>query len=247
MNRDDRQLRFAIAPGERIYAIGDIHGCEPAFERLMQAIRRDAIGRAPALTRIVILGDMVDRGDYSGRVLRNCMRYSKANGRFVVLMGNHEQLMAKALQGDHKTLAMWLEVGGAKTLESFGVHRDLLQAGACAMLLEAAQNAVGLEIVTWLLRLPLMFRSGGVVFVHAGIRHNVAIDRQDIKDLLWIREAFLSDEEPRDLLVVHGHTIYPDGPYWGDYRIGVDTGAYETGRLTAVGLEASAGWEVSSV
>ena len=246
MNGEDRQLRFAIAPGERIYAIGDVHGCEPAFERLMQAIRRDTLGRTSALTRIVLLGDIVDRGEYSARVLRTCMRYSKANGRFVVLMGNHEQLMAKALEGDQETLAMWLEVGGAKTLESFGVHRDLVQAGACDTLLAAGQNAVGVEILTWLLRLPLMYRSGSLVFVHAGVRPNVALDRQDVRDLLWSREPFLGDEEPRDFLVVHGHTIYPDGPYWGDYRIGVDTGAYETGRLSAVGLEASAGWEVSS-
>ena len=242
----DRQIGFSVVPGERIYAVGDVHGCRQAFERLMHAVRQDTRARAPAVTRLVLLGDVVDRGPDTAAVLESVMLYAKASGRFTVLMGNHEQLMAGALEGDHETLALWLAVGGGDTLESFGVDAGLVREGATDALMAAAQKAVGVEIVTWLLRLPLTFRSGNVVFVHAGVRPGVTLERQEAKDLLWIREPFLSDDEPRDVLVVHGHTVHPEGADWRDYRIGIDTGAYKTGRLTALGLEGSSAWTLSS-
>ena len=212
----------------------------------MHAIRLDVRERGPALTRVVLLGDIIDRGPASAQVVRSVMRYATLPDRFVALFGNHEQLMVKALEGDQEALAFWLGVGGGDTLESFGVDGLAVREGASDRLLAAAQRAVGSDIVAWLQRMPLKYRSGEVVFVHAGLRPDVALDRQDPQDLLWIREPFLSDPRPYDFLVVHGHTIYSQGPHWGEYRIGVDTGAYETGRLTAVGLEDLSAWSVSS-
>lgn len=242
----ERRLLHAITPGERIYAVGDVHGCLAEFERLVAAIRSDAAQRAALPTRILILGDFVDRGPSASQVLAAVKRFASASERFTVLLGNHEQLMAEAIEGDVRALASWLSVGGDETLLSFGVDASLVREGACEALLQAAQRKIGAEVLAWLQRLPLSYRSGDVVFVHAGVRRGVAVERQSAKDLLWIREPFLSDREPRSFLVVHGHTVYPDGPCWEDHRIGIDTGAYRTGRLSAIGLEGDLAWSLSS-
>ena len=243
---DDHRLKFSIATGERIYAVGDVHGCFAAFAGLMGVIRRDAAERVALPTRIVLLGDLIDRGPRSADVLDAVKRYATSSDRFIVLMGNHEQLMSRALEGHQDALALWVGVGGAETLIDFGVDPALVREGACDALVEAAQRAVGPDRLAWLLRLPLSYRSGDIVFVHAGVRRGVALGRQDPRDLLWMREPFLSDEAPRSFLVVHGHTVYPDGPHLAPYRIGVDTGAFTTGRLSAIGLEADRAWTLSS-
>lgn len=246
MRDDDHHLRFSVSAGERIYAIGDVHGCLAAFERLMRVIRDDTAERGALPTRIVLLGDLVDRGPRSVGVLDAAKRYATSSDRFIVLMGNHEQLMSRALEGRQDAMALWVGVGGAETLIDFGVDPALVREGASDALVEAAQRRVGPERLAWLLRLPLSYRSGDVVFVHAGVRRDVPVERQDARDLLWMREPFLSDEAPRSFMVVHGHTVYAEGPHWAPYRIGVDTGAYATGRLSAIGLEADRAWALSS-
>lgn len=246
MSSSERRLKHAIAPGERIYAVGDIHGCFIEFERLVSVIRSDAAERAVLPTRILLLGDVIDRGPASSQALAAAKRYAAASERFTVLLGNHEQLMVQAMEGDQKALASWLSVGGGETLISFGVDAALVREGACDALLEAAQRSIGPDMLAWLLRLPLSFRSGDVVFVHAGVRRGAPVERQTARDLLWMREPFLSDTNEREYLVVHGHTVYPEGPDWNDHRIGVDTGAYATGRLSAIGIEGDLAWPLSS-
>jgi serine/threonine protein phosphatase 1 len=227
---------------ERIYAIGDIHGRYDLFRALMRAIERDHAGRAPATTGIVLLGDIVDRGPDSARLVLGCMRLSQLNPRFTVLKGNHEEMMVHALRGDLWAYRGWLEFGGRETLLSWGAPPALSDGLPTMRELRAAAAIVGRDVIDWLARLPLSLRHEDHLFVHAGIRPGVTLDRQVARDLLWIGEEFLDADDDHGVTVVHGHTIAEEGPEVRAHRIGIDTGAYRTGRLTAMGLERGERW-----
>ncbi len=227
---------------ERIYAIGDLHGRFDLFRALMRMIERDHAARPPAVTRIVLLGDIVDRGPDSARLVRGCMRLSQLNPRFTVLRGNHEEMMVQALRGDLWAYRAWLDFGGRETLLSWDASSALTDDMPGMRELRAAAQWVGRDVIDWLARLPLTLRHEDHLFVHAGVRPGVALERQLPRDLLWIAEEFLDSEEDHGATVVHGHTIAEDGPEVRDNRIGLDTGAYRTGRLTAMGLERGERW-----
>ena len=233
-------------PGERIYAIGDVHGRQDLFEQLIALIEADARSRRALRSRIVVLGDVIDRGPSSAALIRRLRAYTEHSDRFIVLKGNHEQLMVDALEGDYGLLRAWLDLGGAETLLSFGVDPGLLDGGAAYPLLRAARDLISPDVLSWIDHLPLQFRSGGMFFVHAGVRPGVPLRKQRAEDLLWIGRDFLDSDEQRSFLTVHGHTISEDGPVTTLNRIGVDTGAYKTGRLTAVGLEGGQRWFIST-
>ncbi|MBW6528187.1 serine/threonine protein phosphatase [Sphingomonas sp. RHCKR7] len=226
----------------RIYAIGDLHGRLDLFGELMRAIERDHAARARATTRIVLLGDIVDRGPDSARLVRGCMRLSQLNPRFTVLKGNHEEMMVHALRGDLWAYRAWLDFGGRETLLSWGAAPALTDALPTLRELRAAAQLVGRDVLGWLERLPLTLRHEDHLFVHAGIRPGVALGRQTARDLLWIGEEFLDSHQDHGVTVVHGHTIVEGGPDVRPNRVGIDTGAYRTGRLTAMGLEDGERW-----
>lgn len=231
----------ANEPG-RIYAIGDLHGRFDLFRALMRTIECDHAARAPTVTRIVLLGDIVDRGPDSARLVRGCMRLSQLNPRFTVLKGNHEEMMVHALRGDLWAYRAWLDFGGRETLLSWGASPALTDDMPGTRELRGAAHLVGRDVIDWLARLPLTLRHEDHLFVHAGIRPGVALERQVPRDLLWIGEEFLDSEEDHGVTVVHGHTIAEDGPEVRGHRVGLDTGAYRTGRLTAMGLERGERW-----
>ena len=238
---------FRPADGERIYAVGDVHGCESLFGELMRKIREDNFARHPAQTRIVLLGDVVDRGKDSASLLRRVMKYSQSMvGKFTVLMGNHELLMHNSIAGDMKALAAWMKLGGDATLASFGVPSQLVHEGATERLLVSARRMIEPDLVLWLERLPLTLISGALLFVHAGVRPQVALADQTAEDLLWIREPFLLSPERREYLTVHGHSICKEGPLRFDNRVAMDTGAFETGKLSAAGFYGEESWFITT-
>jgi serine/threonine protein phosphatase 1 len=237
---------FMPKAGERIYAVGDVHGRADLFAQMLSLIRQDNDARAATTTKIIVLGDIIDRGPDSAELVHQLMRYSKASRRFIVLMGNHEQIMLAALDGDIKALQAWLKFGGAATLLSWGLPEDLVHGAPPAEILAEATRCISEDVLSWLNDLPLTHVSGDVVFVHAGIRPGVKLGRQDPRDLLWIRDAFLESEEVHSHLVVHGHSINANGPERRENRIGVDTGAYSSGRLTALGIEGGDQWFLST-
>ena len=242
LSGEGRRVAHRIAPGERIYALGDLHGRADLFREMLLKIREDNEGRRPAVTRIIVLGDVVDRGPDSAELLRRLMRYTQASDRFTVLRGNHEAAMEAVLAGRLDVFDKWLEMGGTATLRSFGLPVEALRAKGDAALRSAGRRVIPREVFSWIRRLPLFFRSGDVFFVHAGIRPGVPLSKQAPEDLLWIRKEFLESQVLHPVLVVHGHTVVEAGPQVRSNRIGIDTGAFETGRLTAIGLEASERW-----
>lgn len=222
--------------GDRVYAIGDIHGRYDLLTSLMDQIGEHAGALPPSRSlHIVMLGDIIDRGPQSAAALELLYDLQKTSDRVVVLLGNHEEAMLQALEGSTESLRGWMNVGGDATVRSFGLDpyqrdddpRDYIR---------KLRAAVPREWVAWLKRLPLFARSGDYFFCHAGIRPGVALRRQTRSDLLWIREDFLDDEADHGAVIVHGHSIEPEVTIRAN-RIGIDTGAYRTGVLTALYLE----------
>lgn len=224
-----------LLPGERIVAIGDIHGRLDLLHDLLERIIATLAVRPALRTRCVILGDFIDRGAHSRELIE--MFRSLKSRDLVVLKGNHEAALVDAMLGDHHAAEVWARFGGIETLASFGVDVTAIDVEDSSELIACIRAAIPEGVGKWLARLPLTFRAGGYVFVHAGIRPGVPINRQAASDLLWIREAFTESDADHGAVIVHGHSIREAGVEITANRICVDTGAYRTGRLSAVVLE----------
>jgi serine/threonine protein phosphatase 1 len=153
----------------------------------------------------------------------------------IVLMGNHEEAMLRALQREPGMLRAWMRIGGDATLRSFGLTPPAREEDQTEFIRRIGQ-VVPPQWLDWMRALPLVARSGDYFFCHAGIRPGVPLNRQSRADLLWIRDEFLEDPEPQGVVVVHGHSISAEVELRSN-RIGIDTGAYKTGVLTALYLE----------
>lgn len=225
-----------VAPG-RVYAIGDVHGRLDLLEDLCDLIYEDARAGPEEPTTVVFLGDLVDRGPESARVIDLVLKLkSEAPWRVEVLKGNHEQAMLLFLE-DPNFAPTWIQHGGGPTLASYGVFPPTGRAdeAAWAAVRDAFAAALPAEHLAFLRSLRLYLEWGDYLFVHAGVRPGVPLERQTEQDLLWIRQEFLSRTKASDRVVVHGHTP-AEAPQLTRWRIGVDTGAYATGVLTAVRL-----------
>jgi serine/threonine protein phosphatase 1 len=236
-----------LTEGLRIYAVGDVHGCFNLLADLFQRIELDAVGREATKTRIILLGDMIDRGPQSAEVCQLLYGLRDYDG-IICLKGNHEQAMCDVLSGDLNALRFWMSFGGNATLRSWGVDPELIHQASLGEswqreLMEAFKAAVPAEIAEWMANLPVAHREGDYFFVHAGIRPGMALSAQSEDDLLWIREPFLSSWRQHEAVVVHGHSE-SDVAVFNANRIGIDTGAYRTGCLTALGLEGTQQWTV---
>lgn len=228
------------ADGERVYAVGDVHGRLDCLDRAIALIDADDAARGPAHTRIILLGDLVDRGpDSRGVVDRAIALATRPN--LEILMGNHEEILLSAARGEKSTLALFNRVGGRETLLSYGVDPDAYDAADLDGLAVLIAEAVPSEHLSFLASLGERAVSGDYLFVHAGIRPRVALDEQKPSDLRWIREPFLSSDAQHGAVVVHGHTITEAADVRAN-RIGIDTGAFDTGRLTTLCLEGDARW-----
>lgn len=220
----------SLPAGQRVYAIGDVHGCLDRLVALHAQIAEDLAARPADAATVVHLGDYVDRGtDSAGVVARLAAAPPVAGAATVNLMGNHEHMMLSALAtGEEEAVDLWLANGGSDTLHSWQVPLSA-QPRDWASYLPIAH-------LVFLRDLVLRHRAGGYLFVHAGIRPGVSLERQSRHDLIWIREPFLSSSENHGCVVVHGHTPRQE-PAVRPNRIGIDTGAVMGGVLTCVVLE----------
>jgi serine/threonine protein phosphatase 1 len=227
----ENQLRIAHWPAA-IYAIGDIHGCLDHLIELEQVILAD-ITPPTGQKLVVTLGDYIDRGPNSAGVIEHLLRPLPHGFTRVPLAGNHEQLMLDALSG--KGDKDWLEYGDTETLRSYGIDPVTYCALRPSTRKELLLSRVPTTHAAFLASLAISLELQQSVFVHAGIRRGVPIDQQDRQDLLWIRREFLEAQPTDGLLVIHGHTPVSEAEVLPG-RIGLDTGAFGTGRLTAVRL-----------
>ncbi len=232
-----------LAPGTRVYAVGDIHGEASLFKQLLDRIEADSMARGTATVRIVLLGDFIDRGPAAAGLLLALAGCS--DPRLTILKGNHEASMVRAYRGDPDALALWLRFGGAQTLIGLGAAPAELDSVDPDALHATLRRCVAAEMIDWLEALPAGVEIDDYFFTHAGIRPGVPLDEQVEDDLLWIRRPFLTSRRQHGKVIVHGHTI-DQNVRLGCNRIGVDTGAHRYGRLTALGLQDDQQWTVEA-
>jgi serine/threonine protein phosphatase 1 len=240
-----RQRGPAGAHGYRAYVVGDIHGRLDLLDQLLARIEEELHRRPARKTLLVFVGDLIDRGPASAQVVERLRTYRRRGVRPVFLLGNHEEVLLRILGGDSSLVAKWRVFGGAECLESYGVESRQLARLDEAEALQIVQGAIPDVHAEFLKSFVDTCRFGDYLFVHAGIRPGIELDQQRQTDLRWIREPFLFDETDHGFVVVHGHTINPEVDERPN-RIGIDTGAYRTGVLTALAIEGCERWYVDT-
>jgi serine/threonine protein phosphatase 1 len=215
------------------------------LQKLLMAIEQDDVARkAVTKKRLIFLGDLIDRGAGSAQVVSLLIEAQRVSSELVVLMGNHEAAFLESIDGNAAAQRLWLEHGGSATLHSYGIE-TLREEETPEQFARRLQASIPHEIIDWLEKLPMTARSGDYFFCHAGVRPGTALNRQKPQDLLWIRHEFLDDRTDHGAVIVHGHSICGPEVEFHPNRINVDTGAYSTGILSAIGLEDEERWVIS--
>lgn len=231
-----REEAAAFPDGRVGYAVGDIHGCADLLAALLTRLEEGLlpISREPPV--IIFLGDYVDRGPDSRGVIDLLLSGRPYGFERRFLRGNHEQAMERFLR-DPLGGRAWLSHGGLETLASYGVQPPAIGAAEAILAAAAALRQTMPEAhLTFLRRLDSYCLIGDYAFVHAGVDPEKSLAEQDDADLLWIRDRFLTSPKSFSHKVVHGHTPVAK-PYLDHRRIGLDTGAYVTGILSAARFE----------
>jgi len=228
--------RPTVPAGSRIYAIGDIHGRDDLLAALLEQIKHHSENHSGRRV-LICLGDYVDRGLHSQRVIDALDQLNMPDFETIFLKGNHDVWLLQALD-EITQIHPWIETGGLATLLSYGVA--IPSAGTPEQRAQAIQQGLRAALPQrhrcFLSALRPYHLEGDYLFVHAGIRPGVALAEQREQDLFWIRDEFLNDNRDYGYCVVHGHSMEAE-PQRQANRIGVDTGAYATGRLSCLVLE----------
>jgi serine/threonine protein phosphatase 1 len=227
----------SVGADRRVYAIGDIHGRHDLLCKLLDKIAADRAAHPAAQYELIFLGDYVDRGNESRDVLDLLSQGPIEGFATTYLRGNHEDYILRFLK-DTKGASSWLYYGGANTLISYGIPVSPLEDDPDRLIAiqQKLRNNLPEAHVAFLRNLETSHAVGDYFFVHAGVRPGVPLDKQSTYDLLWIREPFLESTKYHGRMIVHGHSVQMR-PEILPNRIGIDTGAYDTGVLTALVLQ----------
>ena len=225
-------LKASVPPDTRVYAIGDIHGRVDLLNDVISRIDSDLQRRPIRYSAEVYLGDYIDRGPDSSRVI-SLLATRLVRNRAVCLRGNHEAML-EAFLGDPAALADWLPLGARQTLASYGISATGQQTPAA--LRRRFRDRFPRAHELFLRCLHDSYSCGDFFFVHAGIRPNVMIELQEARDMMWIRDEFLNATQHHGKYIVHGHTPVPH-PDIRPNRINIDTGAWRSGVLTCIAIE----------
>jgi serine/threonine protein phosphatase 1 len=233
----ERSRPYPSGPeGQIAYVVGDVHGRLDLLEELLERIDRDIEAHPEAKVSLVFLGDLIDRGPNSCDVVERLRTYRHSRARTVFLLGNHEEVLLRIVGGESQLIPSWLRFGGDKTFESYGGNPQDLVLRDAGTAIASVRRAIPQSHVEFLRSFADTCRFGDYLLVHAGIRPGIDLDQQRQSDLRWIREPFLLDDRDHGFVVVHGHTISRKIDEQAN-RIGIDTGAFATGILTALAIE----------
>ena len=234
--KNDAPSGPAVPAGERYYVVGDIHGRLDLFEALIEAIESDISESGDIEVKVVLLGDLIDRGPQSAGVIKRTMQWQESRN-VRILAGNHEEMFLQSFD-DIEVLRHFLKHGGRETILSFDLPMKEYRKLAIEELHARLPSIVPEKVREFVANFEGLIEAGDYVFVHAGIKPDVPLEDQKRSDLLWIRERFLRHKGRFPKTVVHGHTIFEEIEIKRD-RIGIDTGAFRSGVLTALVLEGS--------
>ncbi|MDR3449076.1 MAG: metallophosphoesterase family protein [Alphaproteobacteria bacterium] len=226
----------AVNDGICLYAIGDIHGHTATLRQLLGEVLRDAKQHPNEVKRLVFLGDYIDRGPDSRGVIDLLLHDLPHDYEVVFLRGNHEDVALRVMEGESDLIESWMQFGGGAFFSSYGVDpfRPRIMETPEILRMELQLNLPA-EHRGFLEQTSLSHICGDYYFAHAGVRPGVPLDKQEADDLLWIRDEFIHSGQDFGKIVVHGHSIKPE-PDVQHNRIGIDTGAFESGRLTCLKL-----------
>ncbi|MEL7190746.1 MAG: metallophosphoesterase, partial [Pseudomonadota bacterium] len=221
------------AKGERIYAIGDVHGrYDLLIELLDQIISHfPTLEPKPSKLTVLLLGNLIDKGPDAAR----CIELAKAleeEAKATTLLGFHEHLLLESLDGKADAQEAWLALGGKKTLENYGIGAPKLSEDPFDFA-ERLEEGIPPEHITFLKSLETSYSSGSYFFAHAGVKPGTAIAKQSREALVSVGEEFTGSDRWHGQVVVHGHTSVEEVEVY-ENRIAIDTGAYKTGRLSAL-------------
>lgn len=232
-------MKPGIPENTRIYAIGDIHGCSDLLETLLDQITADNLMRADMQSKkLVFLGDYIDRGPDSARVI-DILTHGLPDGyEAIFLKGNHEAMLLEALENT-KSALFWMQNGGRETIASYAFRKELLDSDSEPDTddpMPVFTQDLPPEHLDFLASLQHSYQCGDYFFAHAGVHPDRPLDQQKDRDLMWIRDRFLFSEKDFGKIIVHGHTPVREVDT-ADNRIGIDTAAVYGGKLTALMLE----------
>jgi len=231
----------SVPPGRLIYAVGDIHGRADLLHDLLAQIDADRQSRTAEHVTIIFLGDLIDRGPQSAQVVDFLSGFAPDATEVLFILGNHEEVLLRSLQGERSALSLFNRIGGRETALSYGIPEQTYRDCDYDQLVELLCNAVPQEHIDFLSGFEDLIVIGDYAFVHAGVRPGEPLARQRISDLRWIRSDFLSHDGPLEKTIVHGHTIADEVEITPN-RIGIDTGAFASGKLSAIGLQDDRRW-----
>jgi serine/threonine protein phosphatase 1 len=225
-----------VPEGSRIYAVGDIHGCVDLLRKLQAMILNDAAAYDGERKVVIYLGDYIDRGVDSRAVIDRLIDEPLSGFESIFLKGNHEETLLRFLD-DPQIASSWMAYGGDAALYSYGIRPpDCTKPDELLIAQRSFAEALPVSHLRFLQAARVLHIEGDYAFVHAGLRENVAIEHQSVDDMLWIRDEFLQSRADFGKIVVHGHSI-AESPVVQCNKIGIDTGAFATGRLTCLVLE----------
>lgn len=222
--------------GRRAYVVGDVHGRLDLLEELIALIEADLAERPIGKAHLIFVGDLIDRGPASAQVVERLRTYRHPGLATLYLLGNHEEVLLRILDGECELISKWRRFGGKECMESYGADPLAFSRMDDEQALAAVRALVPESHIEFLRGFADTCRFGDYLIVHAGIRPGVEFERQTQTDLRWIRDPFLGHGGDHGFVVVHGHTIVPKVEEHAN-RIAIDTGAYRSGRLTALVIE----------
>jgi serine/threonine protein phosphatase 1 len=204
----------------KIFAIGDIHGCISQLDRLVAQLDIDA-----GNDTLVFIGDYIDRGPDPKEVIDYIIDIKQSIRNVVCLSGNHEDMFLNYCL-DRRDEELYMANGGMRTLASYGFNRE----GTEELILPESHREFFTSLQTY-------HETDDYIFVHAGLRPGIPLDRQDREDLLWIRFEFINSSYDFGKTVIYGHTpISLNKPLIDKNKIDIDTGAVYGGKLTCIEL-----------
>ncbi|MEM7663897.1 MAG: metallophosphoesterase [Pseudomonadota bacterium] len=237
--RSTKKIGSETAQGsreKRAYVIGDVHGRLDLLNDLLQLIEEDNDRRENKETIIVFLGDLIDRGPDSRGVIDLLSTAPPSFAKCYFIKGNHEDVLVRGLEGEPRLLTPWLKFGGQACAQSYGVDIGAIHGQEEHVIEHVLLSAIPAAHINFMKNFYESIRFGDYLFVHAGLRPNVPLEQQSAKDMMGIRKEFLESDADFGCVVVHGHSV-SDAVVIKDNRIGIDTGAYATGVLTALRIE----------
>ncbi len=243
--RETSPARTELPEGHRVYAIGDIHGRLDLLDDLIARIDADDSARGDTETTLIFLGDLVDRGPDSAGVVERLRHLASERPGARFLLGNHEEVFLLTIAGDERAARLFCRIGGRETAISYGIAPDVYEQLSYVEIADRLQALVPTSHRDFLGAFEDLIVLGDYAFAHAGVRPGTLLESQTTEDLRWIREPFLDHRGALEKTVVHGHTIRAEVEML-PHRIGIDTGGYASGTLTALGLEGEERWLVQT-